>query len=80
VAEAFAQHASLALEAVTERENLNRAVAARHRVGLAQGILMSRGQLTIDQAFTVPKRRSQHTNVARRTIAQAVIETGDLQV
>ena len=33
VAEAFAHHASLALGAATERENLNRAVAARHRVG-----------------------------------------------
>ncbi|HWJ52644.1 MAG TPA: hypothetical protein VNT24_04630, partial [Propionibacteriaceae bacterium] len=42
VAEAFAHHAGLALEAVTERANLNRAVAARHRVGLAQGILMAR--------------------------------------
>jgi predicted PhzF superfamily epimerase YddE/YHI9 len=53
LAEAFAQHASLALEAVMERDNLNRAVAARHRVGLAQGILMTRRQLTADQAFAL---------------------------
>ena len=32
VAEAFAHHAGLALEAVTERDNLNRAVAARHHI------------------------------------------------
>ena len=35
VAEAFAHHASLAMGAVTERDNMKRAVAARHRVGAA---------------------------------------------
>jgi hypothetical protein len=80
LAEAFAQHASLALEAVMERDNLNRAVAARHRVGLAQGILMARRQLTADQAFTLLKRHSQNTHVKLRTVAQKVIQTGDLPV
>ena len=80
VAEAFAHHASLALEAVMERDNLNRAVAARHRVGLAQGILMTRRQLTADQAFTLLQRESQNTHVKLRTIAQTVIQTGDLPV
>jgi hypothetical protein len=80
VAEAFAHHAGLALEAVTERDNLNRAVAARHRVGVAQGILMARRQLTADQAFTLLKRESQNTNVKLRAIAQTIIQTGDLPV
>ena len=80
LAEAFAHHASLALEAVTERDNLNRALAARHRVGLAQGILMTRRQLTADQAFALLKRESQNTHVKLRTIAQTVIQTGDLPV
>jgi hypothetical protein len=80
LAEAFAHHTGLALEAVLERDNLNRAVAARHRVGLAQGILMTRRQLTADQAFTLLKRHSQNTNVKLRTIAQTVIQTGDLPV
>ena len=78
VAEVFAHRAGLALEAVTERDNLNRAVAARHRVGLAQGILMTRRQLTADQAFALLKRHSQNTHVKLRTIAQTVIQTGDL--
>jgi AmiR/NasT family two-component response regulator len=65
---------------VTERENLNRAVAARHRVGLAQGILMTRRQLTADQAFALLKRESQNTHVKLRAIAQTVIQTGDLPV
>jgi hypothetical protein len=80
VAEAFAHHASLAFRVVTERDNLNRAVAARHRVGLAQGILMAHRHLTADQAFTLLRRRSQNTNVKLRTIAQTVIQTGDLPV
>ena len=80
LAQAFAHHASLALGAVMERDNLNRAVAARHRMGLAQGILMTRRQLAADQAFALLKRESQNTHVKLRTIAQRVIETGDLPV
>jgi hypothetical protein len=78
VAEAFAHHASLALGATMERDNLNRAVVARHRVGLAQGILMTRRQLTAGQAFALLKRESQNTHVKLRTIAQWVIQIGDL--
>jgi hypothetical protein len=80
LAEVFARHASLALGAVMQRDNLNRAVAARHRVGLAQGILMTRRQLTADQAFALLKRESQNTHVKLRAIAQTVIQTGDLPV
>jgi hypothetical protein len=80
LAEAFAHHASLAFRVVTERENLNRAVAARHRVGQAQGILMTRRQLTADQAFTLLQRHSQNTHLKLRAIAQTVIQTGDLPV
>jgi hypothetical protein len=80
LAEAFAHHASLALGAVIERDNLNQAVTARHRVGLAQGILMTRRQLTADQAFALLKRESQNTHVKLRAIAQTVILTGDLPV
>ena len=80
LAEAFAQIAGLALGAVAERDNLNRAVAARHRVGLAHGIWMTRRQLTADQAFALLKRDSQNTHVKLRAIAQTVIQTGDLPV
>ncbi len=41
---------------------------------------MARRQLTADQAFTLLKCRSQNTNVKLRTIAQTVIQTGDLPV
>jgi AmiR/NasT family two-component response regulator len=80
VAAAFAHHASLAFRVMTEPDNSNRAVAARRRVGLAQGILMTRHQLKADQAFTLLRRESQNTHVKLRTIAQTVIQTGDLPV
>jgi AmiR/NasT family two-component response regulator len=57
-----------------------RAVAARHRVGLAQGILMTGRRLTAEEAFALLKRESQNTHVKLRTIAQTVIQTGDLPV
>jgi AmiR/NasT family two-component response regulator len=63
-----------------ERDNLNRAVSARHRVGLAQGILMTRRELSADQAFALLKHESQNTHVKLRAIAQTVIQTGDLPV
>jgi hypothetical protein len=80
VAETFARYVRLALGAVMERDDLNRAVAARHQVGLAQGILMTRRQLTADQAFALLKRESQNTHVKLRVIAQMVIQTGNLPV
>jgi AmiR/NasT family two-component response regulator len=40
--------------------------------------LMTRRQLTADQAFALLKRHSQNTHVKLRTIAQTVIQTGDL--
>ena len=42
LAELFAQHVGTALVAVTERVTLEQAIAARHRIGQAQGILMAR--------------------------------------
>jgi AmiR/NasT family two-component response regulator len=58
-----------------ERDNVNQAVAAWHRVGLAQRILMTRRQLKADRAFALLKLESQNTHVKLRTIAQTVIQT-----
>ena len=41
---------------------------------------MTRRQLTADHALTLLQRRSQNTHVKLRTIAQTVIQTGDLPV
>jgi AmiR/NasT family two-component response regulator len=42
--------------------------------------MMVRHRLTADQAFALLKRESQNTHVKLRTIAQTVIQTGDLPV
>ena len=39
---------------------------------------MTRRQLAADGPFTLLRRHSQNTNVKLRTIAQTVIQTGDL--
>jgi hypothetical protein len=41
---------------------------------------MTSRQLTADQAFALLKRESPNTHVKLRTIAQTVIQTGDLPV
>jgi hypothetical protein len=74
----FGRHASAAVRNVVARETLNQAIAARHRVGQAQGILMARYRLTAEQAFAVLKRQSQATNVKLRIIADQVIRSGAL--
>lgn len=78
VAGTFTEHAALAFQLVSERENLNRAIAAHHRVGLAQGVLMTRRHITAEKAFSLLQRHSQDSNVKLRILAQAVVQTGDL--
>lgn len=69
----FGRHVSAAVRSVTRRENLNRAIAARHRIGQAQGILMARHGLTAEEAFQALKRQSQRTNIKLHTIADKII-------
>ena len=57
--------------------NLERAIESRHRIGVAQGILMQRFGLTVDQSFSLLLRVSQTRNVKVRDVARKVIE-GDL--
>lgn len=78
VAHLFGRHAGAAFRNVVARETLSLAIAARHRVGQAQGILMARYGLTAEQAFAVLKRQSQATNVKLRIIADQVIRSGAL--
>lgn len=73
VAHIYATHASVALAAARQEENLRRAVDARHLVGQAQGILMERYDLDADRAFEVLRRYSQVSNTKLRTIAEQVV-------
>src|SRR5512133_2795407 len=60
-------------------DNLAQAVVARHRAGVAQGILMSRLGCSQDQAIAILKHRSQRTNRKLRIISDEVIRIGDLK-
>lgn len=79
IAELFARTAGLAIHNVNTRDNLAQAVLARHRAGVAQGILMSQLGCSQDHAIAILKNRSQRTNRKLRTIADEVIRIGSLK-
>ena len=78
LAHVYATHASVALAAARQEENLRRAIDARHLIGQAQGILMERFNIDADRAFSVLRRYSQDSNTKLRTIAEGVISGRDL--
>ena len=74
VALIFAAHATNALRAARLVTGLQTAVQSRHLIGVAQGILMNRYELTLEQSFEVMRRFSSQANVKLRDLAAAVIE------
>lgn len=78
VASVFAGHASVALAAAQTESGLREAIDGRHQIGLAQGILMERFDLTQDQAFAVLRRYSQDRNTKLRAVAAQVVQTRKL--
>ena len=77
-AELFCRHADLAIRHLTAREHLTLGMTARHRIGLAQGILMAKHQLSADQVWQVLLRESQNTNTKLNMVAERVIRSGGL--
>jgi len=78
LAHVFGRHAGIALSTARRDEGLRRSVDARHRVGLAQGILMERFGLSSEQSFAVLRRYSQDNNVKLRDVADQIITTREL--
>jgi GAF domain-containing protein len=74
VAEVFAVHASDALTHARERASLAEALDGRNLIGQAQGILMQRYQIDAEQAFSVLRRYSSHSNRKLRHIAEDVVQ------
>ncbi len=54
--------------------NLRKALESRHSIGMAQGMLMLRYQLTERQAFDYLARRSQATQIKIRDLADTVMQ------
>ncbi|MFJ4716367.1 GAF and ANTAR domain-containing protein [Streptomyces sp. NPDC088785] len=74
----LAAHAAVAFASARQHAQLEKAVASRHTIGEAMGILMAGHQLSEREAFDVLRRYSQEKNVKLREVAALVCERGDL--
>ncbi|MGW4873995.1 GAF and ANTAR domain-containing protein [Streptomyces chartreusis] len=72
----LASHAAVAFSSARTHAQMEHAVATRHTIGEAMGILMGAHQLTEQQAFDVLRRYSQESNVKLREVARQVCEMG----
>lgn len=74
----LASHAAVAFASARTHAQLERAVATRHVIGEAMGILMGGHHLTEEEAFDVLRRSSQENNIKLREVARRVCEQGSL--
>jgi GAF domain-containing protein len=77
----LAAHAAIALTAARGQEHaeqLEDALRSNREIAMAMGVLMGRGAVTEDEAFTLLRRASQYLNVKLRDVAAQVVETGRL--
>jgi GAF domain-containing protein len=74
----FATHASTAMHIARLADTARFTVEARHRIGMAQGILMQRYGMDKDAAFSLLQRYSNATNTKVRDLAGQVCARGDL--
>jgi GAF domain-containing protein len=70
----YASHAASAISSAKLVTGLRTALQSRHLIGVAQGILMSRYDMSLDVAFEVLRRYSSHTNTKLRDVAATVVE------
>lgn len=70
----FATHATLALNAARVTSGLATAMHTRHHIGVAQGILMARHGLGLQEAFAVLQRYSSEQNLKLAQVAEQVVE------
>ncbi|MEV7659953.1 GAF and ANTAR domain-containing protein [Streptomyces anulatus] len=74
----LASHAAVALSSAHNHAQLTEAVATRHVIGEAMGILMARHRIPENDAFNVLRRYSQDYNIKLREVARQVTERGAL--
>ncbi|MBP0456994.1 GAF and ANTAR domain-containing protein [Streptomyces montanisoli] len=75
---ALASHAAVAFSSARTADQFREALASRHTIGAAMGIIMERYHLPETEAFNVMRRLSQERNVKMRDLARRVCETGTL--
>ena len=69
---------SSALAVALDRDGLHRGVAARRLIGIGIGMLVERYDLSVERAFGVLVRHSQHLNLKLRDVARHLVENGEL--
>ncbi|GAA3589282.1 GAF and ANTAR domain-containing protein [Streptomyces osmaniensis] len=74
----LASHAAVAFSSARTHAQMEQAVATRHLIGEAMGILMGSHHVTEEQAFDVLRRYSQENNIKLREVARLVCERGSL--
>ncbi|MGX1542559.1 GAF and ANTAR domain-containing protein [Streptomyces adustus] len=74
----LASHAAVAFSAARTHAQMEQALATRHLIGEAMGIIMGSHRLTEDEAFNVLRRYSQANNIKLREVARRVCEEGIL--
>lgn len=72
----LASHAAVAFSSALTDAQWQEALATRHTIGEAMGILMGRHHVTEDQAFEILRTQSQRTNTKLREVARRICETG----
>jgi GAF domain-containing protein len=70
----FGTHAAIALTSTRQLAGLRTALHSRHLIGVAQGILIERFDLSLQQAFDVLRRLSNERNEPLATVAEHVVE------
>jgi AmiR/NasT family two-component response regulator len=74
----FATHAALALSSSRVVSNLETAVTSRHRIGMAQGIMMERYGLDAAGSFAALQRLSSVHNRKLRDLAEEIVDTREI--
>ena len=75
IAAIFAVHATEAMSKARLVSGLQTAMESRHLIGIAQGILAVRYDISYEAAFDVLHRYSNDTNTKLRDVAQQLIDT-----
>lgn len=74
----FARHAANALGVADRATNLQTALLTRQAIGTAQGMLMQRYGLDLDQSFELLRRYSQDHNIKLRDLAERLVRSGGI--
>ncbi|MFE5084145.1 GAF and ANTAR domain-containing protein [Streptomyces mirabilis] len=74
----LASHAAVAFSSARTHTQMEHAVATRHIIGEAMGILMGSRHLTEEEAFDMLRRYSQDNNIKLREVARRVCTEGGL--